>query len=186
MDKGARNIVKHLCILGRWTDFSAMRVLSILNENNRDTYNRVKKFSFISKQSENIFSFDRSIQKILSDHLLKNESEIIFQTRAAAGEFFKSAFYEVEAEKNQTITNEDRILFFKFWAKIILRTTNAEYLPEQYSENLDSLSVYFDDNVTEGVILQFQNKIENTVGKKISLRACLKTKNSGKIAKKNK
>ena len=120
MDEGARNIVKRLCILGRWTDFSAMRVLSTLNENNRDTYNSVKNLSFISKQSKNVFSFDRSIQKILLDHLLKNESEIIFQTRAAAGEFFKSAFYEVEAEKNQTITNEDRILFFKFWAEIII------------------------------------------------------------------
>ena len=38
-------------------------------------------------------------------------------------------------------------------------------MPEQYSENLDPLSVYFDDTVTEGVIVQFQNKIENTVGK---------------------
>ena len=79
MDEGARNIVKRLCILGRWTDFSAMRVLSTLNENNRDTYNRVKNLSFIVKQSENVFSFDRSIQKILLDHFLKNELEIIFQ-----------------------------------------------------------------------------------------------------------
>ena len=184
MDENASNIVKRLCILGRWTDVSAMRILSNLNENNRDTYDRVKNLSFVAKQSENIFAFDRSIQKILFEHLLEHERGLIFQTRAAAGEFFKSAFNKVDAEENQNITNEDRILFFKFWAKIILRTTNAEYLPEQYSENLDSLSVYFDDNVTEGVILQFQNKIENTVGKKISLRACLKTKNSGKIAKK--
>ena len=166
MDDGARNIVKRLCILGRWTDVSAMRIFSILNENNRDTYNRVKNLSFIAKQSENIFAFDRSIQKILFDHLLKNEEEFILQTRAAACEFFKSAFYKVDAEENQSITNEDRILFFKFWAEIILRTTQkAENLMEQYSDNLEPVSVYLDDTVTEDVIVQFQNKIEKTAGK---------------------
>jgi len=125
MDENARNIVKRLCIFDRWTDFSAMRIFTILHENNRDTYNRVKTLSFIAKQSENVFAFDRSIQKILFDHLLKNEPELIFQTRDAAAKFFKSAFYDVDAEENQSITNEDRILFFKFWAEIILRTTKT-------------------------------------------------------------
>ena len=70
MDENARNIAKRLCILGRWTDFSAMRT-----------------------------------------------------------------------------------------------TQNAEHLMKQYADNLDSISVYLDDTVTEGVIIQFKNKIETIVGK---------------------
>ncbi len=166
MDEGARNIVKRLCILGKWTDDFAMRTFSILHENNRDTYNRVKNLSFVSEQNEKIFAFDRSIQKILFDHLLKNEPELIFQTRDAVCQFLKSAFYNVDAEENQNITNEDRVLFFKFWAEIILRTTqNAEYLMKQYADNLEPVSVYLDDTVTEEVTFQFKDRIEKKFGK---------------------
>ena len=165
MNDATRNMVKRLCILGTWTDAYAMRVLSILHENNRDTYNRVKKLSFVTAQSENIFAFDKTIQKILFDHLKETEEEFIFDTRNAATKFFHSAFYEVDAEENKNISADDRKSFFKFWYEIILRTTDgAEYLMKQFVENLAPLSERFDDEVIEGVIEKFQAKIEDTDG----------------------
>lgn len=165
MNDSTRNMVKHLCILGKWTNLSAMRILSLLHENNRDTYNRVKSLSFVFEQSENIFSFDRSIQEILFAHLLKTEPEFVFETRDAVNDFFKNAFYEVDAEENKSITNADRVLFFKFWSEIILRTTNGtKYLMKQYADNLEPISAYLDDDVVESVLLQFKNKIEKNAG----------------------
>lgn len=165
MDGGTRNMVKRLCILGRWTDAFAMRVLGILNKNNRDTYDRVKKLSFVSAQSNNVFVFDRSIQGILFKDLLEKEPVFIWQTRDAVNEFFHSAFYEVNKEENAAFTNEDRILFFKFWSEIILRTTGAEYLMEQYSKNLAPISSHLDYDIVEDAIVKFKNKIEKNIGK---------------------
>ena len=165
MNDATRNMVKRLCILGTWTDVFAIRVLGILHENNRETYNRVKKLSFVSAQSENIFAFDKSIQKILFDHLRNTEEDFIFETRKAANEFFHSAFYDVDAEENKNISADDRNLFFKFWYEIILRTTDgAEYLMKQYAENLAPLNDRFSDEVIEGVIEKFQDKIKDTDG----------------------
>lgn len=88
MNDTTRNMVKRLCILGKWTDIFATRVLITLHENNRDTYNRVKKLSFVTAQTEKIFAFDKSIQKILFDHLKNTEEDFIFETRKAANDFF--------------------------------------------------------------------------------------------------
>ena len=145
--------------------FFAKRVLSNLHETNNDTYNRIKNLSFITAQSENIFSFDKTIQKILLDHLKETEQDFIYETRTAAIEFFHSAFYEVDAERNRNITDADRKIFFRFWYEIILRTTDgAEYLMKLFIENLESLTSEFDDTVFENVIKQFQNKIKETDG----------------------
>ena len=165
MNDGTRKMVKRLCVLGRWTDVLAMRVLGILNKNNRDTYERVKKLSFVSAQSDNVFAFDRSIQGILFKDLLEKDKFFIWQTRDAVNQFFQPAFYEVDAEENADFTNEDRILFFKFWSDIILRTTGAQFLMKQYSENLAPISAHLDDNIVKEVVVQFKNKIEKNVGK---------------------
>ena len=85
MNDTTRNMVKRLCIMGRWTDDCIECVLSILHENNVETYNRVKKLSFVSAQTETIFTFDRSIQKVLLDHLNENENIFIKETFKAAG-----------------------------------------------------------------------------------------------------
>ena len=165
MNESARNMVKRLCILGTWTDIFAQRVLSNLHETNNDTYNRIKISSFITAQSENIFSFDKTIQKILFDHLKETEQDFIYETRTAAIEFFHSAFYEVDAERNKNITDDDRENFFRFWYEIILRTTDgAEYLMKLFIEHLEPLISKFDDEVFENVIKQFQNKIKETDG----------------------
>ena len=165
MNESARNMVKRLCILGTWTDIFAQRVLSNLHETNNDTYNRIKISSFITAQSENIFSFDKTIQKILFDHLKETEQDFIYETRTAAIEFFHSAFYEVDAERNKNITDDDRENFFRFWYEIILRTTDgAEYLMKLFIEHLEPLISKFDVEVVENVIKQFQNKIKETDG----------------------
>ena len=139
--------------------------MSNLHETNNDTYNRIKNLSFITAQSENIFSFDKTIQKILLDHLKETEQDFIYETRTAAIEFFHSAFYEVDAERNKNITDDDRENFFRFWYEIILRTTDgAEYLMKLFIEHLEPLISKFDDEVFENVIKQFQNKIKETDG----------------------
>ena len=165
MNETARNMVKRLCILGTWTDIFAKRVLSNLHETNNDAYNRIKNLSFVKVQSENMFSFDKTIQKILFDHLKETEQDFIYETRTAAIEFFHSAFYEIDDERNKNITDDDREIFFRFWYEIILRTTDgAEYLMKLYIENLEPLTSKFDYTVVENAIKQFQNKINETDG----------------------
>ena len=161
MNDSTQNMVKRLCILGKWTDFAALRVLSLLGENNFAAYNRVKKLSFVYAQTENIFTFDRSIQTVLLTHLTATEPVFIFETRAAVNKFFKNVFSEIDAEENQNVTDEDRNLFFKWWAAIIFRTTGVNYLMNQYAENLASFSSRVDNSIVESVIRQFINKIEN-------------------------
>ena len=161
MNDTTRNMVKRLCILGRWTDNCAERILSILHENNFSTYNRVKKLSFVAAQTDNIFVFDRSIQTVLLDHLRENENFFITETFNAAQIFFNKVFYDADAPENKNISDDDKELFFHFWCELILRTADdADYLMEQYAENLTPLSSKFNDNVIEGVILQFQNRIK--------------------------
>lgn len=161
MDDGTRNMVKRLCILGKWTDFYAKRVLSNLHENNSDTYKRVIKLSFVTKNSENILVFDRSICEILFVHLIKNEPIFVTETIKAVNNFFASAFHKVNDDENKTITHEDRVLFFKLWAEFILSTcNNADDWQKQYDAKLLPISANFDNALVEGVILQFKNKIE--------------------------
>lgn len=166
MDDGTRNMVKRLCVLGKWTEFFATRVLSSLNELNYDTYNRVKKLSFVIAKDKKILVFDRSIREILFAHLMKNESVTVTKTITAVNDFFERAFYKVDGDENNNIANEDRTLFFKLWAEFILSTSNdVKYWQKQYSNKLAPISVNFDDDVVENVIVLFQNKIEKTIGK---------------------
>ena len=161
MNDTTRNMVKRLCIMGRWTDDCIECVLSILHENNVETYNRVKKLSFVSAQTETIFTFDRSIQKVLLDHLNENENIFIKETFKAAEEFFYKVFYETDSLESKNFSEDDKELFFHFWCELILRTTNdADYLMEQYAENLEPVSSTFNDNVTEVIIEQFQARIK--------------------------
>ena len=161
MNDSTQNMVKRLCILGKWTDLVALRVLSILGENNFATYNRVKKLSFVSALTEDIFIFDRNIQELLIKHLSATEPVFIFETRTAVNKFFKNVFREVDAEENQSITDENRILFFKLWAEIILRTTGDKYLMKQYDENLATISSSLDNSIVKDVVEQFKDKIQN-------------------------
>ena len=160
MNDTTRNMVKRLCILGRWTDFFAERILSILHENNFSAYNRVKKLSFVSAQTENIFKFDRSIQTVLLDHLRETENVFITETLRAAEKFFHRIFYEDSAE-NKNLSDADKETFFHFWCEMILRTiTDADYLMVQYAENLEPVSSNFDNSVVDDVLRQFQNRIK--------------------------
>ena len=45
MNDTTQKLVKRLCILCKWTDFVALRELSLLGENNFATYSRVQKLS---------------------------------------------------------------------------------------------------------------------------------------------
>lgn len=166
MDEGARNMLKRLCILGTWTDDIAQSILSILRENNIDTYNRIKNLSFIFSQSvgstsKKIICFDRSIQKILFDHLREKNSYLIEETRKAANDFFYTVFYNTSHEKKFILIDDDLMQFFKFWYEIILRTINdAEELVIQYSRNFMPLIDIFEDTFVEGVIKSFQDKVK--------------------------
>ena len=164
MDDGTRNMVKRLCILGKWTKTFATRVLDSLNVLNYDTYNRVKKLSFVTAKDENILVFDRSIREILLAHLIENEPVTVTGTITAVNNFFENVFHKVDADENKSVTNEDRIVFFKLWAEFILSTAdNAEDLMSQYAEKLAPISSNFDNDVVEGVIVQFKNKVEENL-----------------------
>ena len=141
MDDGTRNMVKRLCILGKWTKTFATRVLDSLNVLNYDTYNRVKKLSFVTAKDENILVFDRSIREILLAHLIENEPVTVTGTITAVNNFFENVFHKDDADENKSVTNEDRIVFFKLWAEFILSTAdNAEDLMSQYAEKLAPIS----------------------------------------------
>ena len=164
MDESAQNMVKRLCIMGKWTDDIAQRILGILHENNNATYNRVKKLSFIFTQSggsksTRIICFDRSIQKILFDHLKATDAFLIEQTRGAVNEFFRSKFYGKAGKK---ISEDDKVQLFKFWYEIILRTTDdANALMMQYAGNLSPLTNLFDDTFVEDAVKKFMDKVRS-------------------------
>lgn len=164
MDDGTRNMVKRLCVLGKWTEFFATRVLDSLHKLNYDTYNRVKKLSFVSEKSENICVFDRNIRKILLAHLKKNEPVTVTSTITAVNNFFDNVFHKDDADENKSVTNENRIILFKLWAEFILSTTdNAEELMTRYSEKLAPISSNFDNDVVESLIVQFKNKAKENL-----------------------
>lgn len=166
VDEQTRKIIKRLCVLGRWTEFYLQRVLTILHEYNFDTYERIKKLSFVSEQNENffeqseqsekIFFFDRSVREILFPYLMEKEKIFVDSTIDAVNKFFQNVF----AMKNRSVKYEDRVLFFKLWADFILSTTgDAQSLMDRYAENLAPISNNFDDVIIEGVIVQFHDKV---------------------------
>ena len=164
MDDGTRNMVKRLCILGKWTEFFATRILDSLKKLNYDTYHRVQTLSFVTEKSENILVFDRSIREILLAHLIENEPVLVTGTITAANDFFESIFHKGDADENKSVTNEDRIIFFKLWAEFILSTAdNAGDLMNRYAEKLAPISSNFDNDVVESVIVQFKNKTEKNL-----------------------
>ena len=88
----------------------------------------------------------------------------VTSTIKAVNDFFNNVFHQVDARENKAVTNEDRIILFKLWAEFILSTTdNAEDLMNQYAEKLAPISSNFDNDVVEGVIVQFKNKIKENL-----------------------
>lgn len=121
MDDGTRNMVKRLCVLGKWTEFFAMRVPDSLNELNYDTCNRVKKLSFVAAKGENFLVFERSIREILFAHLRKNKHVFVTYTIKAVNDFFESVFNKVDTAENKFVTNENRIVFFQALGRIYFK-----------------------------------------------------------------
>lgn len=94
-------------------------------------------------------------------HLKKNASVLVTSTIKAVNDFFESVFNKVDAEENKSVTYEDKIIFFKLWAEFILSTGNdADNLQKHYAEKFAPISSKFDNEIVEGVIVQFKNKIK--------------------------
>ena len=169
MDADAQSMVKRLCILGLWTDDVAQKILVNLHEWNLNNYKRIKQLSFIFAQSagtnsKKIICFDKSIQKILIEHLKINDVHFIEETRQAANEIFRNIFYSI-GNNDDSFFEEDLLHLFRFWCEMILCTADeSKTLMLQYAGNLSPLNHLFKDSITENVIKKFQDKVRQKDG----------------------
>lgn len=162
-DDAAKDMLEFLCVLNVWTDEIAIDIGGqILRNFSRNTYKRVREFTFIQKErAENddldltIYRFDKTIQSILVGTC---DEKLIFDVKSAVDEYFK-AFFAVKK-----IFDAKNIFYFKLWANFIVRLTNdAEKLRNQYDNTLQTIanaligSAKFD--AAEEILISFMNKI---------------------------
>ena len=168
-DDSAKDMLEFLCVLNEWTDEIAIDIGGAVLQNfSRNTYKRVKNFSFIqSERIENenisltIFRFDNTIQSIIFDTC---DKKLIADVKKAAAEHFKQKF------ANEKTSDLPKIFHLKnfyltLWAKFIVRlAADADELFKRYKNILrnqvSSLTsnAYF--GAAEEILKPFIKKLE--------------------------
>lgn len=133
-DDIAKDMLEFLCVLNFWTDEIAINVGgAILPSFSRNTYNRIKNFTFIQSKrvdNENIpftaFQFDKTIQSLLIPDC---DEKLIEDIKNAVDKYFKDMFTD------KKIFNAKEIFYLKLWTNFIVRFANdAEKILEQYKD----------------------------------------------------
>lgn len=164
-DDIAKDMLEFLCILNAWTDEIAIEIgSSILRNFSRNTYKRVKNFTFIQSkhvESEDIsfdaFQFDKTIQSLLIPNC---DEELIEEVKEAVDKYFKKMFTDKKT------FDPKEIFYLKLWAEFIVRFANdADKILEQYKDTLrDKVSLLKNNaqfNVAEEILKLFMDKLES-------------------------
>ena len=164
-DDIAKDMLEFLCILNAWTDEIAIEIgSSILRNFSRNTYKRVKNFTFIQSkhvESEDIsfdaFQFDKTIQSLLIPNC---DEELIEEVKEAVDKYFKKMFTD-----KKTFAPKE-IFYLKLWAEFIVRFANdADKILEQYKNTLRDKILLLKNNaqfnVAEEILKLFMDKLES-------------------------
>lgn len=164
-DDAAKDVLEFLCVLNMWTDEIVIETGSVVLPNfSRNTYKRVKNFSFIHSEqltsddfALTIYRFDKTIQSIL---IATCDEDLIVNVKTAVDEYFKSFFAGKE------IFDAREIFYLKLWSEFVVRFANdANELLRRYKEIFgDKVSTLTDCayfNAAEEILKPFINKFEN-------------------------
>ena len=164
-DDTAKDMLEFLCILGVWTDELAVDIGGVALKNfSRNTYKRVKNFSFIGAEnfkSEDfnlkVFKFDRTIKNLL---ITTCDEKFILDVKKVADDYFKKFF------EGKKFFDVKEIFYLKLWAKLIIRfTDDADKLLNQYKNFLkDKVLILINSanfDAAEEILKMFMNKLEN-------------------------
>ena len=162
-DDIAKDMLEFLCILNAWTDEIAIEIgNSVLRNFSRNTYKRVKNFTFIhSKRVENenisfnAFQFDKTIQSLLIPDC---DKKLIEDVKNAVDKCLKDMFTD-----KKTFDLKE-IFYLKLWAEFIVRLVNdADKILEQYKDTLrDKVSLLKNNaqfDVAEEILKVFMDKL---------------------------
>ena len=140
MDDGTQDMIKFLCILGRWTDKIAFELGTKIFNFSPTTYGKAKNFSFIQSEdfliddtrvenfSVELFSFDRTVQSILFPSC---DKFIIEKTKEVADKYFSELLTD-ELSK----VNGEYLFCLDYWARLTARLAETpEELRERYEKN---------------------------------------------------
>ncbi|MBR1646707.1 MAG: tetratricopeptide repeat-containing protein, partial [Selenomonadaceae bacterium] len=164
-DDAAKDMLEFLCVLNVWTDEFAVDIGgTALHNFSRNTYKRVKNFSFIqSERVENenldltIFRFDKTIQNLL---ISTCDEKLIADVTSAVDEHFNNFF------TGKKTFDAKEIFYLKLWANFIVRfDDDADKISEHYKATLnyyvDALTDYAVFDAAEEILQLFMNKIES-------------------------
>ena len=164
-DDAAKDMLEYLCVLNVWTDEIAIDIGGkALHNFSRNTYKRVKNFSFIESDliedddiSFTVYNFDRTIQSIL---IADCDEKLIADVKAATNEYFQNFF----ADNNESYLKN--MFYLHFWAEFVARfADNADALREDYLNTLswwvDTLIDIANFYLAEDILKVFMSKIEN-------------------------
>ena len=167
-DDAAKDMLEYLCVLNVWTDEIAIDIGGqALHNFSRNTYKRVKNFSFIESDliedddiSFTVHNFDRTIQSII---IADCDEKLIADVKAATDEYFQNFFADKET------FDAKEIFYLKVWANFIVRfADDAETLREQYDDKLkkcvDALIDHANFDAAEEILQLFISKLDSLGG----------------------
>lgn len=165
-DDAARDMLEFLCMLNVWTDELAFDIgKKALERFSRNTYKRVKNFSFIQEERiENedlaltFYRFDKTIQSIIVKTL---DKKFIDDVTTAVEKYFDKFF----DDNSDSFFEPKTIFYLKLWAEFIVRfAEDSETLWDKYDDNL---SIYVDTLIEENESLATVEEILNLFMSKI-------------------
>ena len=166
-DDAAKDMLEFLCVMNVWTDDLAVDIGGrVLKNFSRNTYKRVKEFTFIQKEHVEheeldltIYRFDKTIQSIL---VATCDAKLIGDTLRVVGGYLKEFFAD-------GIFDTKKIFCLKLLAELIVRLTDdAENLRAQFDDAL--IDIFYElrgfakFDAAEEILLLFMSKIETLAG----------------------
>ena len=166
-DDVAKDMLEFLCVLNVWTDKLAEEIGGQIFNFSRNTYRRVKNFSFIKtdgiKNDEldlKFFRFDKTIQNLL---VTACDKSLIADVKNAVNKYFPE---KILADEN--VPDMKKLLGLKLWASFIVRfVDDAQTLQKEYAgkfaRHVADLTARAEFDTAEEILNVFTSKFE-TVG----------------------
>ena len=163
-DDVAKDMLEFLCVLNVWTDKLAVDIGGQIFNFSRNTYRRVKNFSFIKTDSIKndeldlkFFRFDKTIQSLLVACCDKN---LIAEVKTAVNKYFPKKIF---ADEN--VPDMKKFLGLKLWANFLVRfVDDAQTLQKEYADkfrrHVADLISRAEFDTAEEILNVFTNKFE--------------------------
>lgn len=167
-DDAAKDMLEFLCVLNVWTDELAVDIGGrVLHNFSRNTYKRVKEFTFIQEERVanddldlTLYRFDKTIQSII---IATCDEKLISDVKRGTNDYFQKFFAE------NKIFDSKNIFYLKLWTELVVRLTDdADELSKQFDDAIkdifDELFVIANYNTAEEILNLFMSRIETLNG----------------------